>query len=152
MVKKTNRKNCGGNKYRMFYFNLLLLHMSTICIHKRNQTYSLSHRPCPPPHTALTCCTMMTCFSKELMYIFLFTETFSMMQMFIEDPDFFLYLSFPPFLFFFHTSAFSLLCPRLKETSCLPEVHEIQTERVITWLTDIDLISTKLHFSAHGIL
>lgn len=52
-LKKTNRKICGGNKYQMFYFDLLLPHMSTICIHKRNQTYSLSPLPSPPRPTLL---------------------------------------------------------------------------------------------------
>lgn len=84
--KKTNRKSCGGNKYQMFYFNLLLPHMSTICIPQRNQTvYLICQIQTPPPHSALTCCTLVTCFSKELIYAFHFIETYCVLQMFIKD-------------------------------------------------------------------
>lgn len=78
----------------------------------KHTVYLICQTQTPPPHTALTCCTEEACFSKELMQIFHFTETFIMMQTFIEDQDFFLYF------------AFVLLCPTLKQTSC----QEIQPE------------------------
>lgn len=134
----------------MFYFDLLLPHMSTICIHKRNQTYSLSPLPSPPPRTAPTCCTATTCFSKELTCIFHFTETVRAMQMFIEDQDFFLYLTFPPFFKKKKHIYKSVFCCWSRLLACWRSVRS--SLRVITRLTVIDLISAKLHFSALGIL
>lgn len=57
------------------------------------------------------------------------------MQTFIVDQDFFLSTGF---------SAFLLLCPWLKQTYCQQEVSEIQSLRVITWLTVIDLIPSYI--------
>lgn len=108
--------------------------MSTICIHKRNQTYSLS---CPlSPH----CCTALTCFSKELMSIFHLIETCSMMQMFTEDPDFLSLLRFSTFLVYI--CAFLQPCARPVRTP---------RPRVITWQTAIDLTGAAF-FSPSAIL
>ncbi len=41
----------------------------------KHTVYLICQTQTPPPHTALTCCTVVTCFSKELMYIFPFIET-----------------------------------------------------------------------------
>lgn len=59
--KKMIEKNCGGNKYQLFYSNLLLPHMSTICIHKRNQAFVRTL----PSHTRLTCDIVVAYFHKN---------------------------------------------------------------------------------------
>lgn len=82
------------------------------------------------------------------MYIFHFIETISVMQIFYSRSR----LSTFTYIFhnFFYKCIFAALSVAETEFSthsCLLEVCEIQSERSITRLIIIDLISTKLHFS-----
>lgn len=125
--KKTNRKTVVAININCF----IPILSSPICL-QFVFIREIKHTvyPVPSPHTALTCCTVVTCFSKELISIFHLIETFSMMQMFTEDPDFSPLLRFSTFLVYI--CAFLLLCVRPVQTSWGQEW--LHGKQLLIWL------------------